>query len=86
MNKKQVQEAITRIDNALAQLNTNRQGHIILTNDIHLIQTVCMDYFDDMIEAETIPIRPEKEDERTDKSVDDVEPGDEDSEGSGDGV
>lgn len=80
MDKKKVQEAIGRIDQALAQLNINRQAHIILTNDIRLIQTCCMEYFDDELVIKDL------ENERAIEHVDDVEPGDEDCEGSGDGV
>lgn len=45
-DKKQVQESIKRIDNAIAQLNGNRQTHVTLANDIALVQKVCMDYFE----------------------------------------
>ena len=80
MDKKKVQEAIGRIDQALAQLNINRQAHIILTNDIRLIQTCCMEYFDDELVIKDL------ENERAIEHVDDVEPVKEDCEGSGDGV
>ena len=80
MDKKKVQEAIGRIDNALAQLNINRQAHIILTNDIRLIQTCCMEYFDDELVIKDL------ENERAIEHVDDVEVGDENIKGSGDGV
>ena len=79
-DKKQVQEAIGRIDNALAQLNVNRQVHIALTNDVQLIQKCCAGYFEDEMvikdleneRANIIPINPE--------------PGDENIEGGGDSV
>ena len=80
MDKKKVQEAIGRIDQALAQLNINRQAHIILTNDIRLIQTCCMEYFDDELVIKDL------ENERAIEHVDDVEPGDENIKGSGDSV
>lgn len=54
MDKKQVQEAIGRIDNALAQLAINRQGHIILTNDLQLVQQCCTEYFSDKEAAKAV--------------------------------
>ena len=80
MDKKKVQEAIARIDQALAQLNINRQAHIILTNDIRLIQTCCMEYFDDELVIKDL------ENERAIEHVDDVEVSDENCKRSGDGV
>ena len=80
MDKKKVQEAIGRIDQALAQLNINRQAHIILTNDMRLIQTCCMEYFDDELVIKDL------ENERADKPTDSPEPGDENCKRSGDGV
>lgn len=45
MDKKKIQEAIARIDNAIAQLNVNRQVHIALVNDVRLVQDCCMERF-----------------------------------------
>ena len=80
MNKKQIQEALARVDNALAQLNINRQGHIILTNDMKSIQYCCMEYFADELVIKDL------ENERADVITVHSEPNDEDSEGSGDSV
>lgn len=44
-DKKQVQAAIKEIDANLASLAGSRQAHLALTNDVNLIQAVCMDYF-----------------------------------------
>jgi len=71
MDKKQVQEAIGRIDNALAQLNINRQGHIILINDLQLVQQCCTEYFTNELvikdleneRTNIIPIHPESDNE-----------------------
>lgn len=65
-NKKQVQESIKRIDNAVSQLNGNRQTHITLANDVTLVQKVCMDYFDERTAKKEIE---ESEDVRTDQSA-----------------
>jgi len=83
MNKEQVQEALGRIDNALAQLNINRQGHIILTNDLQLVSRCCADKFDGTIEAEVIP---EKKNVRTNLKTKRPTTGNPDSKGSGDSV
>jgi hypothetical protein len=74
MDKKQVQEAIGRIDQAVAQLTCNRQTHITLVNDMQLIQQCCMKQFEEPEDGGTniIPISPTT--------------GDENSEGSGDGI
>ena len=45
-NKDQVQNAIKEIDDNLASLNGPRQAHLTLTNDVKIVQAVCMDYFD----------------------------------------
>lgn len=52
MEKKQVQEAISRVDQAVAQLAVNRQVHIALTQDIQLIQQCCMKQFEIKEESE----------------------------------
>lgn len=77
IEKTKVQEAIGRIDNALAQLNINRQAHIILTNDLQLVQAVCMDSYDNIAEKKDggtniIPIRPESNNEDKQGSGDSV--------------
>jgi len=81
--KKQVQEALGRIDQVLAQVNSSRQGHAQLANDMHLVQVVCMEHFANMEstkEAKIIPIRPEVvEDGRTDEPVVDAPACDKDS-------
>ncbi len=45
-DKKQVQNALKDIDDSLATLNGSREAHLVLTNDIQLIQNVCIAYFD----------------------------------------
>ena len=74
MDKKQVQAAIGRVDSAVAQLNMNREAHVLLVNDIQLIQQCCMKQFE------------EPEDGGTDEQSDSPEPCDEDSQGGGDSV
>jgi len=77
IKKEQVQESMKRIDGAVAQLNINREGHVILVNDLRLVQQCCMDSFDDKVEAEN---------ERNIKLSEYIEPGDENIEGGGDSV
>jgi hypothetical protein len=60
MNKKQVQESIKRLDSAVAQLNINRQGHMVLVNDLKIIQQCCMDYFDNEDELKNKSTKKEK--------------------------
>ena len=76
-DKQAVQQAINRIDQAVAQLNMNREAHVMLTRDIALIQDTCYTYFTSI---------EEKKDGGTDKQPECPGPGDEDSEGSGDSV
>jgi len=73
MDKKQVQEAINRIDQALATLHCDRATHIALVNDLRQVQFCCMEYF-------------EVENERTYVNSNCTPTGDENSEGSGDGI
>ena len=54
-DKKQVQKAIKEIDDNLASLNGPRQAHLALTNDVQLIQAVCMDYFEGKEAAKDVP-------------------------------
>ena len=79
MEKKQVQEAIGRIDNLLGKARftepiLNREDHVVLVNDIRLIQQCCMKQFEEPEDerANIVPIRPE--------------PGNEACEGGGDSV
>jgi len=86
MNKKQVQEAVKRIDEALASIPTNRESHIVLSKDLLLLQQCCESHFA-AIEATvkppatTIPIKPEPEKENggTDKPTKRPESGDQNS-------
>lgn len=53
MKKQQVQEALKRIDGLLSRAKIvepvlSRQDHIILVNDLNLVQQCCLDYFDNM--------------------------------------
>jgi hypothetical protein len=47
LDKSKVQESLNRVDNAVAQLNLRRQDHIILTQDMRLLNECCMEYFED---------------------------------------
>ena len=76
-DKKEIQEAISRVDQAIAQLAVNRQVHITLTQDIRLIQQYCMQVF---------AVKEEPEDGGTNIIPIDTESGDENIEGSGDSV
>lgn len=58
-DKQQVQNALKDIDDSLATLNGSRQAHLVLTNDIKLIQNVCIAYFDGL---EGVKATPEKKD------------------------
>jgi len=71
LDQKRVQEAIGRVDNAIAQLSANRQTHLVLVSDLQMIQQCCKDYFDDEEELK------EKQDVRTNEPVDDSKPGNE---------
>lgn len=71
--KTQIQEALNQIDQALATLQGDRATHIALVNYLRQIQFCCMDYF-------------EVENERTYVNSNCTPTGDENSEGSGDGV
>ena len=73
-NKEQVQKAIKEIDDGLASLNGPRQVHIALANDVQLIQTVCMDYFEVKEAAKAAPEK--KEDVGTNEPIEHTEPGD----------
>ena len=89
MDKKQVQEAIVRIDNILGKARfteplLNREDHIILVNDIKLVQQCCAGYFS-QVEA-VKKVIPENEDGGTNIIPIRPESGNEDSEGSGDSV
>ncbi len=87
MDKKQVQEALGRINQALAQLNTNRQGHLTLVNDVRLIQTVCTERFaEGEAKPKVEPKKPEKKDGGTDEQFKRLESDYENSEGSGDSI
>lgn len=84
MDKKQVQESLNRIDQAVSQLNLNRESHVCLVNDLRLVQQCCMQQFEEKTE-ETVE-EPEKEDGGTNIIPISLESDDEDSEGSGDSV
>ncbi len=63
-DKKQVQKAINEIDGVLSNAKIidpvlSRQDHLILVNDMKLIQAVCMDYFE---VKEAAKAAPEKKD------------------------
>jgi hypothetical protein len=78
-DKKQVQEAINRVDTLLGRARIvepilSRQDHITLVNDMRLIQGCCMEYFE------------EQEDDRTIKFVDSVGTGNQDCKGSGNSI
>jgi hypothetical protein len=80
MDKKQIQAAIGRIDGILGKARftepiLNREDHIVLVNDIKLVQSVCEQYFKEEPEdggTNIIPFNPG--------------PGDEDIEGGGDSI
>jgi len=82
MEKRQVQEAISRIDQAVAQLTVNRHVHVALVNDIKLIQQCCTEYFGRV----EWPQESEPKDGRTNIIPFSPEPDDEGCEGSGDSV
>jgi len=76
LDQKRVQEAIGRVDGLLGRAKIidpvlTRQDHIILVNDLQIIQQCCKDYFDDEEELK------EKQDVRTNEPVDDSKPGNE---------
>lgn len=75
-NKEQVQKAIKEIDESLAQLTGPRQAHVVLVNDVKLVQAVCMDYFEGKKAAKAAPEK--KEDVGTKQSTEHTEPGDQD--------
>jgi hypothetical protein len=72
LNQKRVQEAINRIDGAIAQVTANRQTHLVLVNDLQIIQQCCKDYFDDEKEL------TEKKDVGTNKPAKRPKPGNKD--------
>ena len=84
-DKIKVQEALSRIDIAVAQLNLKRQNHIQLIQDMRLLNECCMDYFDDEQELKETRIM-RLEDGRANINAEHVEPCDENIEGSGNGV
>lgn len=94
MDKKQVQEAIVRIDDILARGRfsepiLNRYDQVALVNSVQLVQKVCEAYFaniESAKEACKIIKLPEKKDDGTNEPTDDVEPGDKNIEGSGDSI
>ncbi len=65
-DQKQVQAAIKEIDENLAMLTGSRQAHLVLVNDVKLIQAVCMDYFEG------------KKDDGTKQPIEHPKPGDKD--------
>jgi len=83
MNEKQVQESLVRIDGALSQLNINRQSHIMIANDLKLVQDCCTASFkleQDLIAVEEKLEKTKQEftdymetvNVRTDKSTDSI--------------
>ncbi len=82
LDKKQVQEALGRIDQALVKVNGDRIVHIGLVNDIRMIQTICMERFEagepDKDPNED-PKEPEVDDGGTDKPTVDATTGNKDS-------
>lgn len=55
-DKKQVQEAIKRIDDTIAKVSgagIDRAFHLTLANDVALVQKVCKDYFETREAAKT---------------------------------
>lgn len=90
MDKKQVQEAIARVDGLLGRARfsnpiLNRNDHIQLVNDMQMIQIVCMERFDPPKPIEK-PKEVEKKDGRTNIIPIRPKSDDEDSEGGGDSV
>jgi hypothetical protein len=88
MDKKQVQAAIGRIDGILGKARFtepifNREDHIVLVNDIKLVQSICEQYFIGLTACKSCE---EPEDGGTDECPEHVGPGDEDIEGGGDSV
>lgn len=83
MDKEQVAKAIGRVDNAVSQLAVNRQVHVALVNDMQLIQKCCTAYFGSLTACKSYE---ESKDGGTNIIPIRSEPGDEDSEGSGDSV
>ena len=51
--KEQVQKAIKEIDDNLALLSGPRQAHLVLVNDVKIIQEVCMRYFEETKDVRT---------------------------------
>ena len=45
MDEKQVQQALSRVDQAVAQLASDRKTHTLLAKDIQLIRNCCAGYF-----------------------------------------
>ena len=82
MDKKQVQEAIGRIDGIIGKARfteplLNREDHIVLSRDMQLIQQCCMKQFEP---------KEEPEDGGTNIIPIGIATGDEDIEGSGNSV
>ncbi len=57
MKEEQVQIALKRIDQTVAQLSGSRETHAVLAQDIQLIRQCCVGYF----------VKAEKKDGGTDK-------------------
>ena len=45
MEQEQVKVALARIDQAIASLNMPRSNHILLTQDLQLVQKCCAELF-----------------------------------------
>ena len=82
LDKNKVQEALNRIDGAVSQLQMSRKDHVLLLNDVKLLNECCMDYFDDEQELKTVRLQ----DVRANKQPVDAEFVNENIEGSGDSV
>jgi hypothetical protein len=81
-DKTKVQEALNRVDGAVSQLQMNRKDHILLVQDMRLLNECCMEYFDDEQELQIVRLQ----DVRANKQPVDAEFVNEDSKGSGDSV
>jgi len=85
-DKTKVQEALNRIDGAVSQLQMNRKDHILLLNDVKLLNECCMEYFDDEQELKEARIVRMQDHGGTDQHIVDAEPCHPYFKGSGDGV
>jgi uncharacterized protein YutE (UPF0331/DUF86 family) len=88
MDKKQVQEALSRIGGILSKARfteplLNREDHVVLSRDMQLIQQCCVAHLDSLTACKSYE---EPEDGRTNIIPIRPEPIDEDSEGGGDSV